>query len=234
MKNLPQQNKCSQCVMAQFCLPLGLSPQEFIAIDQLVTEKVHLAKGEAIYHQGDTSQSIFSIRHGSFKTEISLADGRGQILGFHLPGEFLGLDGVGSKQYQTQAVALEPSEVCVMKFSQFEKFALDIPSLQTHIYHILNHEITNDQKPLLTLGSLSAEEKMACFFVNLSERRSQRGLNPTEFDLSMGREEIGSFLGIQIETVSRVLSKLSEARLIQIKQKHLKLLDLEALHKIAG
>ena len=234
MKNLPNHSKCSQCVMAQFCLPLGLSPKEIIEIDQLASEKIQLNKGDAIYRQGDHSESIFSIRHGSFKTEISLPDGRGQILGFHLPGEFLGLDGVGSKQYQTQAVALEASEVCVMKFSQFEKYALDIPSLQIHLYQILNHEITNDQKHLLTLGSLSAEEKMACFFVNLSERRALRGLNSTEFDLSMGREEIGSFLGIQIETVSRVLSKLSEAGLIQIKQKHLKLIDLDELHKIAG
>jgi len=227
-------NKCSTSVLGQFCLPVGLSAEEVNRIDSLVTERVRLKKGDALYRQGDTLSAVYGIKFGSLKTEYALPDGREQITGFHLPGEMLGLDGIGNNQYQSNAIALEDSEACVVKFNEFETLARQIPSLQQQFHRILSKELTQDQRHLLSLGSLRAEERLASFLLNFSDRLAARGYSSSEYHLRMSREEIGSYLGIQIETVSRMLSRFVEAGLIQIKQRHIKLIDIDGLYELAG
>jgi CRP/FNR family transcriptional regulator len=146
----------------------------------------------------------------------------------------LGLDGIGNNQYQSNAVALEDSEACVVKFSEFETLARQIPSLQQQFHRILSKELTQDQRHLLSLGSLRAEERLASFLLNFSDRLAARGYSPNEYHLRMSREEIGSYLGIQLETVSRLFSRFTESGLIQIKQRHLKLIDMDGLLELAG
>ena len=227
-------NKCSTCVLGQFCLPVGLSSDDINKIDTLVTERVRLKKGESLYRQGDELTAVYGIKFGTLKTEYALPDGREQITGFHLPGEMLGLDGIGENHYQSNAVALEDSEACVVRFSDFESLARQIPSLQHQFHKILSRELTQDQRHLLSLGSLRAEERLASFLLNLSDRLAVRGYSPTEYHLRMSREEIGSYLGIQLETVSRLFSRFTESGLIQIKQRHIKLIDMDGLIELAG
>ena len=227
-------SKCSICVLGQFCLPVGLSADDINKVDSLVTERVRLKKGESLYRQGDALTAVYGIRFGTLKTEYALPDGREQITGFHLPGEMLGLDGIGENAYQSNAVALEDSEACVVRFSDFESLARQIPSLQHQFHRILSRELTQDQRHLLSLGSLRAEERLASFLLNLSERLAARGYSPIEFHLRMSREEIGSYLGIQLETVSRLFSRFTDSGLIQIKQRHIKLIDMDGLLELAG
>ena len=227
-------HQCSNCVMGRFCLPLGLSSQESQRIDQLVDKKIKLEKGEILYSQGQAFHSIFSIRYGSVKSEYSLPDGCAQILNFHLPGEIIGLDGIGQHQYESDCTALESTEVCVIDFAKFEDLAKEIPTLQKHLHQILSREITQDQKHLLTLGHLNAEQKLSYFFTNMSERLKERELPYLDFHLSMSREEIGSYLGIKIETVSRTLTKFIDNNCIQVDQRHIKIMDIKKLYQLAS
>lgn len=213
---------------------MGLNPSDIVKIDGLVKDRVHLQKGESLYHHNDSLSSVYSIRFGTLKTEYCLEDGRQQVIGFHLPGEILGLDGIGTGYYQSDATALEDSELCVIRYAAFEDLARQIPSLQHQFHRILSRELTNDQRHLLSLGTLQAEERLAVFLINLSERLAARGNVNLEFDLRMSRVEIGSYLGMQIETVSRMLSRFAESGMIQIKQRHVKLIDLDGLYELAG
>ena len=230
----PQNHKCSSCVLGQFCLPVGLDASDLVKIDTLVEDRVHLKKGESLYRHGQQLSALYSVRFGTLKTEYCLEDGRQQVMGFHLPGEILGLDGIGEGQYQTDAIALEDSEVCIIRYDDFEKVARQLPVLQQQFHRILSRELTQDQRHLLSLGSLRAEERLATFLLNLSQRLTVRGYLDNEFTLRMSRIDIGSYLGIQIETVSRMLSRFVESGLIQIKQRHIKLIDMDGLHELAG
>jgi CRP/FNR family transcriptional regulator len=237
MSQLPKAsptNKCSTCVLGQFCIPVGLSHEELIKVDALVKERISLKKGDVLYRHGNPMSSVYSVRFGTLKTEHCLSDGRSQIIGFHLPGEILGLDAIGDGYHQSDAIALEDSEACIIRFTEFESLASQIPTLQNQFHRILSRELTQDQHHLLSLGSLRAEERLAGFLLNLSERLTARGYTNHEFDLRMSREEMGSYLGIQIETVSRMLSRFAEAGLIQVKQRHVKLIDITGLYELAG
>jgi len=227
-------SKCSVCVLGQFCLPVGISATDIAKIDTLVKDRVHLKKGESLYRHGEVLNSVYSVRFGTLKTEYCLEDGRQQVIGFHLPGEILGLDGIGDGHYQSEAIALEESEVCIIRYEAFEDLARQIPALQKQFHRILSRELTQDQRHLLSLGSMRAEERLAAFLLSLSQRLAARGYQNNEFDLRMSRLEIGSYLGIQIETVSRMLSRFAESGLIQIKQRHIKLIDMDGLHELAG
>jgi CRP/FNR family transcriptional regulator len=227
-------NKCSVCVLGQFCLPVGITASDIAKIDGLVKERVYLKKGESLYRNGEPLDAVYSIRFGTLKTEYCLEDGRQQVIGFHLPGEILGLDGIGDGHYQSEAIALEESEVCIIRYEAFEDLAQQIPALQKQFHRILSRELTQDQRHLLSLGSLRAEERLAVFLLNLSQRLAARGYQNNEFNLRMSRVEIGSYLGIQIETVSRMLSRFAESGLIQIKQRHIKLIDMNGLYELAG
>ena len=237
MSQLPKAsptNKCSTCVLGQFCIPVGLSHEELIKVDALVKERISLKKGDVLYRHGNPMSSVYSVRFGTLKTEHCLSDGRSQIIGFHLPGEILGLDAIGDGYHQSDAIALEDSEACIIRFTEFESLASQIPTLQNQFHRILSRELTQDQRHLLSLGSLRAEERLAGFLLNLSERLTVRGYTNHELDLRMSREEIGSYLGIQIETVSRMLSRFAESGLIQVKQRHVKLIDINGLYELAG
>jgi CRP/FNR family transcriptional regulator len=237
MSQLPKAsptNKCSTCVLGQFCIPVGLSHDELIKVDALVKERISLKKGDVLYRHGSPMSSVYSVRFGTLKTEHCLSDGRSQIIGFHLPGEILGLDAIGDGYHQSDAIALEDSEACIIRFTEFESLASQIPTLQNQFHRILSRELTQDQRHLLSLGSLRAEERLAGFLLNLSERLTARGYTNHEFDLRMSREEMGSYLGIKIETVSRMLSRFAEAGLIQVKQRHVKLIDIAGLYELAG
>lgn len=203
-------------------------------IDSLVKERVRVHKGETLYRLGEPLSAVYAVRFGTLKTHVTMEDGRSQITGFHLPGEVVGLDGLGEMQHASDATALEDTEVCVMRFNDLQTLSTTVPSLQQQFLRMMSKEITQDQVMLLTLGSMRAEERLAAFLVNLSERLSERGYSSTEFVLRMSREEIGSYLGLKLETVSRLFSRFAEAGLIQIRQRHVKLIDVPGIKQIYG
>ncbi|WP_454721545.1 MULTISPECIES: fumarate/nitrate reduction transcriptional regulator Fnr [Cupriavidus] len=226
--------RCSTCSLGQLCLPVGMTQQDLDKMDTLVQERVRVRKGETLYRLGDPLTAVFAIRFGTLKTHLTMEDGRSQITGFHLPGEVVGLDGLGEMQHASDATALEDTEVCVVRFGDLESLSGSLPSLQYQFMRLMSREISQDQVMLITLGSMRAEERLAAFLMNLSERLSARGYSSSEFVLRMSREEIGSYLGLKLETVSRLFSRFAEAGLIQIRQRHVKLVDMPGIKQIVN
>jgi CRP/FNR family transcriptional regulator len=224
--------RCSTCAMGQLCLPVGMSQQDLAKMDTLVQERVRVHKGETLYRMGEALTAVYAIRFGTLKTQVTMEDGRTQITGFHLPGEVLGLDGLSEMQHASDATALEDTEVCVVRFDDLQTLSGTLPSLQQQFLRLMSKEISQDQVMLITLGSMRAEERLAAFLVNMSERLSVRGYSSSEFVLRMSREEIGSYLGLKLETVSRLFSRFAEAGLIQIRQRHVKLVDMEGIKQV--
>jgi CRP/FNR family transcriptional regulator len=225
---------CSTCSMRELCLPFGLDPQAMHQLDAAVTDRIRLKKGDKLYRAGESFAALYAIRIGSCKTTVLAEDGREQITGYHMPGDVIGLDGIGADQHGCEAVALEDTEVCVLPFDRLEELARGIAPLQRNLHQFLSREIERDQNMMLLLGSMRAEECLAVFLLNLSQRYGRRGYSPTEIVLRMTREEIGSYLGLKLETVSRLLSRLREEGVLQVDGRVLKLLDLPALKQLAG
>ncbi len=225
---------CSTCSMRELCLPVGLSTDELKQLDALVGHRIKLKKGDALYRAGDSFQSLYAVRLGSLKTTVLAEDGREQVSGYHMLGDIIGLDGIGTGRHGCQAVALEDTEICVLPFERLEDLARAVPQLQHNLHLFLSREISRDHNIMLLLGSMRAEERLAVFLLNLSERYRRRGYSSTEFVLRMTREEIGSYLGLKLETVSRLFSRFQEEGLIQVQGRAVKLIDLAALKQLVG
>jgi CRP/FNR family transcriptional regulator len=220
---------CSNCNLRELCLPLGLSGQELERLDDLVSTRRRLKRGEHLYRAGSGFDSIYAIRAGFFKTDVLLEDGREQVTGFQMAGELLGLDGISTEHHTCNAVALEDSEVCAIPFTHLESLSREIHTLQHHFHKVMSREIVRDHGVMMLLGTMRAEERLAAFLLNLSQRFTSRGFSPAEFYLRMTREEIGSYLGLKLETVSRAFSKFQEKGYISVQQKHIRILDVTGL-----
>ncbi len=225
---------CSSCSMRELCLPVGLSPEELRQVDTVLGNRVKLRKGDSLYRAGEVFTSLYAVRIGSLKTTVLAEDGREQVSGYHMLGDIIGLDGIGTDHHGCQAVALEDTEVCVLPFERLEELARTMTSLQHNLYQFLSREISRDHNIMLLLGSMRAEERLAAFLLNLSDRYRKRGYSSTEFVLRMTREEIGSYLGLKLETVSRLFSRFQEEGLIQVQGRAVKLLDPAALKQLVG
>jgi CRP/FNR family transcriptional regulator len=223
---------CSSCSLRELCLPMGLSREEIEQLDQLVYTRRRVKRGENIYRAGDEFNSLYAIRSGFFKTNVILEDGRDQVTGFHMPGEILGLDGIGTESHTCNAHALEDAEVCVIPFARLEEVSREVRNLQHQFHKVMSREIVRDQGVMMLLGTMRAEERLAAFLLNLSQRFVARGYSPPEFHLRMTREEIGSYLGLKLETVSRIFSKFQEQGLISVQQKHIRILDTDGLQHL--
>jgi len=224
--------KCSGCNMRELCLPKGLGTEDLRRVECVVYARRRVKRGEALFRAGDEFSSIYAVRSGFFKSTAIKDDGREQVAGFHMPGELLGLDGIASGTYHGNAIALEDSEVCVLPFGLIETLAREIPALQRQLHSVLSREIVRDHGVMMLLGSMRAEERLAVFLLNLSRRFHRRGYSPTEFHLRMTREEIGGYLGLKLETVSRLFSKFQEDGLIEVEQKHVRIVDVAGLEAV--
>ena len=185
-----------------------------------------------LYRAGEVFESIYAIRSGFFKTDVLLEDGRNQVTGFQMAGEILGMDGISGEAHTCNAVALEDSEVCIIPFSQLESLSREIRTLQHHFHKVMSREIVRDHGVMMLLGTMRAEERLAAFLLNLSQRFTARGYSPAEFHLRMTRDEIGSYLGLKLETVSRAFSHFQEDGLISVQQKHIVILDYAGLKEL--
>jgi len=213
---------------------MGLSDHDLDRIDQLVAARKKVKKGEFLFHSGSPFKSIYAIRTGFFKTSVTTEDGRDQVSGFQMAGEIMGLDGIVNDHHACDAIALEDAEVCVMPFEKIEQLSLEVKSLQHHVHKMMSREIVRENSVILLLGSMKAEERLAAFLLNLVQRLHARGFSQTELVLRMTREEIGSFLGLKLETVSRAFSKFAEDGIIDVKQRNLKIMKPDALKQIVN
>lgn len=226
---------CSNCSVLELCLPIGLTGGEVEQLDTLIAQRVKVKKGASLYRTGDPLRSLYAVRLGFFKTSVLSVDGREQVIGFQMPGEMLGLDAISTDHYACNAVALEDSEVCPIPFGNLEKLARELPSLQHNLNRLLSQEIVRDHSMLLMLGNMNAEERLAAFFLNLSQRLNMRGYSSREFILRMSREAIGSYLGLRLETICRGIAHLRQEGLVDIKGRNVTILDLAGLkQKVAG
>ena len=220
---------CSNCNLRELCLPYGLNLEELERLDDLVSTRRRIKRGDHLYRAGASFDSIYAIRSGFFKTDVLLEDGRDQVTGFQMAGELLGLDGISTEFHTCNAIALEDSEICSIPFSRLESLSREIQNLQHHFHKVMSREIVRDHGVMMLLGTMRAEERLAAFLLNLSQRFTARGFSHAEFYLRMTREEIGSYLGLKLETVSRAFSKFQEEGYIAVQQKHIRILNVNGL-----
>lgn len=225
---------CSNCNLRELCMPLGLNSEELERIDEVVATRRKVKRGAMLFHNGEKFAALFAIRTGFFKTCIATEDGRDQVTGFQMAGEIIGLDGIVGDHHTCDAVALEDAEVCVMPFDRIEELSREVNALQRHVHKIMSREIVREHGVMLLLGSMRAEERLAAFLLNLVQRLHARGFSQLELVLRMTREEIGSYLGLKLETVSRTFSKFVEEGIVEVKQRHVRILDTDALKRIVN
>jgi CRP/FNR family transcriptional regulator len=214
---------CATCKLCEVCLPCGSAGPD---ADLSYTRK-RVKRSESLYRAGGAFDALYAVRSGFFKSSVVLEDGRDQVTGFHMAGEILGLDGIGTESHAADVIALEDSEVCIIPYARLEQ-----PSLQRQLHKLMSRELVRDQGVMTLLGTMRAEERLAAFLLNLSQRFVARGFSPREFHLRMTRDEIGSYLGLSLETVSRLFSRFQDDELITVQQKHICILDVPGLRAV--
>lgn len=225
---------CGSCGVRGLCMTMGLPPEAMRQLDEIISHRKAVRKRDTLFRPGDAFTALYAIRLGTFKTVVLAEDGREQITGCHLPGDLIGLDGIGDEHHACDAIALEDSEVCVLPFNRLDRLAHELPVLQANLYRFLSKDIRRDQDMMMLLGSRSAEERLALFLLNLAERYRARGYSSSEFVLRMTRDEIASYLGLKLETVSRLFTRLQEEGFLQVEGRAIKVLDASGLRHLIG
>ncbi|AIO26890.1 fumarate/nitrate reduction transcriptional regulator Fnr [Burkholderia cepacia] len=225
-------SRCSTCALRTVCMPPDLSPDDFARVDAMICTTRHVRRGETLFRAGDAFNSIYAVRTGSFKTIVMHRDGDEQITGFQIVGESLGLDGVHTGRHNGDAIALEDSTVCIIPFGQLEQMCRDVRPMQHHVYQMMSGEIVRESAQMLLLGTMTAEQRVAAFLLNLSTRFKARGYSAAEFVLRMTRDEIGEYLGMKLETVSRMMSKFQRKGLVAAQGKQIRIVDSDGLGRI--
>jgi len=227
------ETSCQNCSLSELCLPRGLSNDEMAILDKLVEKRKPFHSGDYLYQSGDSFKKLFAIKSGSVKVILPSSGGDQQIIGFFMPGELLGLDAMGKDKYVCSAIALETTSVCSIPYNQMQDLCHDIKSLSRQFLSLISSEIGNEHQMLLTLAKKKAESRLATFLLNLSARYSSRGLSPLEFNLTMSRHDISNYLGLAVETVSRLFTKLQDDQIISVENRLIGIVNNEKLSLLA-
>jgi CRP/FNR family transcriptional regulator len=225
----PLKTLCSSCHLRDLCLPCGMVGSDVQRLDELTFGRRKVKASQTLYREGDRFQFIYAVRSGTFKSSLLLADGREQVSSFYMAGEVMGLDGVAHGTHASSATALEDTEVCVIPYAQLTELAADNSGMQHMINRLMSCEIVQEHSLMLLLGSMNAEERLAAFLLNQSQRLKARGYSASEFHLRMSRAEIGSYLGTTLETVSRTFSAFQQQHLLEVDKRYVRLIDLDGL-----
>jgi CRP/FNR family transcriptional regulator, anaerobic regulatory protein len=223
---------CKNCTLTALCLPMGLDPADVERLDGIVKRSRPLHRGDDVFRVGDRFRNLYVVKTGSVKTYTPKDEGGEQVLGFHLPGEVIGLDAIELEVHTCSARVLETSAICEVPFSRLEELSSLIPSLQHQMYRLLSKEIHQDTEMLLLLGKRSSEERLATFLLSLSHRLKKRGLSSSEFHLSMSRHEISNYLGLAVETISRLFTRFHEEGLLDVRRKYVRITDIDGLEAL--
>ncbi len=227
----PLKTLCSNCHLKDLCLPCGLDGSDVERLDGLKFGRKRIKAGEELYRGGEKFQFIYAVRSGTFKSSLMLADGREQVSGFHMAGELMGLDGVANGRHASASTALEDAEVCAIPYTHLTELASDSTDMQMLMARLMSREIVREHSLMMLLGSMNAEERLAAFLLNISQRMKARGYSANEFHLRMSRAEIGSYLGMKLETVSRTFSAFQQQRLLEVDKRHIRIIDLDGLNR---
>jgi CRP/FNR family transcriptional regulator len=225
---------CANCSLSELCLPRGMGPEALEKLENIVKRAAPLQRGDVLFRAGEEFKGVYAVRSGLVKVFVTADDGEEQIVGFFLPGEMLGLDAVETQVHTCNAVALETSSYCAVPFSELSEVCKEIPELQNQLFRIMSRELSSENQLLLTLGKKNSEEKVATFLLTISTRYHQLGYSANEFKLEMSRQEIGNYLGITFETVSRVFSRLQRNGIIKVNRKAIKITDMVALKNLVS
>ena len=228
------QVSCGNCRLSSLCLPLALETDDIQQLDDIVQRSKPLQKGQHLYREGDEFQSVFAVRSGTLKAYRTTDDGREQITGFYFPGEILGMDGISKNTHASSARTLETSSVCEIPFASLSRLSALMPNLQRHFFQLMSREITEDQMLITLLSKNSADERVASLLLSISARNARRKLSATQFRLPMSRVDIGNYLGLTVETVSRVLSRLHKLEILRVDNKEIEILDIAGMRNIAN
>ena len=220
---------CRDCSLATLGLPMGLRPEDVDRLDSIVKRNRPLQRGDHLFRAEEPFRNLFVVKTGAVKTFTQTNDGDEQVVGFHLPGEVLGLDAIQNGHHGCSARALETTAICELPFERLEDLSSNIPSLQHQMFRLLSKEISQEAEMMALLGRSTAEERVASFLLSLSERFKRRGFSATDFFLSMSRQEIGSYLGLALETVSRLFTRFQDEKILKVERKHVQILDMERL-----
>ena len=224
---------CSSCSLSELCLPRGLNEAELTELDSAIEHKYKCDRDAHLFRSGDELQAIYAVRSGSFKATATTAEGVEQVVGFYLPGELLGLDAFADHQHSCNVIALESSTVCELPFPDFEVLCGQLSGLRKQLMHLVGREITSGNRMLLALGQMTAEERLATFLMSLSKRFHDRGFSATQFNLSMPRHDLANYLGVAVETVSRLFARMQQDELLRVDRRNVEILDLERLSTLA-
>lgn len=228
----PIKSNCSACHLKSVCLPSDMSTPDITRLDHLQFARRKLKAGDTLYRAGDNFQFIYAVRSGTLRTDLSLADGREQVSGFHIAGELMGLDGLANDRHASSATALEDSEICAIPYNRLLEIGRDGVEIQQAINKLMSREILREHELMMLLGSMNAEERLAAFLLDLSNRLAARGYSGREFHLRMSRAEIGSYLGLKLETVSRTFSAFQHKRLLEVDKRHVRIISIEDLQRV--
>ncbi len=223
---------CSNCNLHELCLPHGLQSKDLEKLEVVVKGSHPIEKGKHLFRTDDSFESFYAVRSGSVKVYVINESGEEQIIGFYFPGEIIGFDGIEHHKHVSSAVALETTTFCSLPYDKINDICMQIPDLQNQMFRLLSREISNENQLLLTINKRSAEERMASFLISLSSRFKKLGYSAKEYNLPMSRQEIGNYLGLTIETVSRLFSKFQRNGLVKINRKAIRLENLPAIHAI--
>jgi CRP/FNR family transcriptional regulator len=220
---------CNDCSLSSVCLPLAVAPDQVDELDRILKRGRSLKRGEHLYNAQDPFRSVYAVRSGAIKTYNLTEEGEQQITGFYLPGEVVGMDGISTAHYASSAQALEMSAVCEVPFDQMESLSLQIPSLQRHFFELMSQEIKSDRELHMLLSHKSAEDRIAALLLSLSARANRRGLSPEQLRLPMPRNEMANYLGLAVETVSRIMTRLHQQGVLRVDGREVAILDRDHL-----
>ena len=225
---------CGQCSLNGLCFPHGMDDSDMDKLDEVVNRDMPLHKSDFLYREGDACKSLYAVRSGGIKTTVQNQNGESQIVGFHLSGELIGFDGFATDLHTCSAETLETTSVCELPIDNLETLCSTIPGLQKQMRRIMGLEVNNDHDLLLLLGKMNSDEKLATFLLNLSSRMKQRHWKETEFNLNMTRQDIANYLGLAVETVSRLFAHFQDNGIILVDKRHITITDMDALKQTVG
>lgn len=225
---------CGSCALHELCLPAGITADDLIQLDAAVKDKRTLDRGGTLYREGDAFGALYVVRSGSLKTFVLDEAGQMQILGFHLPGEIVGMDALASERHMSQAEALERSSICELPYTRLQKMVAEVPALNRQLMRIISREVVEEHRHLVAMGKQPAQERLAIFLASLADRYHRLHRDGTRLTLTMSRSDIANYLGLVVETVSRLFTRMEEMGVLEVNRKAVRILQPEHLLRLCG
>jgi CRP/FNR family transcriptional regulator len=222
---------CTTCAFSRACLDQGMDKRGLADLHVIVEHVGPLHAGDHVFRKGDPFTAIAAVRAGTVKTYVVDSEGAERVLGFHLPGEVIGLDAIDEARFPCSAVALDTVALCRFSFPRIAELAARVPGIQQQLFRVLSRNIGAASR---LVGDFSADQRMAAFLLGLSQRLAARGFSPARFQLAMSRTDIGNHLRLAPETVSRVLKRFEDDRLVAVDRREIDLLDIGGLQALAA